>query len=136
MVQPRDHKSAGKPDRLNFHDRIEEDDQHRASTDVGCVLENLFGVVADLVHVTDRERVVLCKWRQHLAEAESQGAAAYAERGDFARAVEVQANAQAIYKKESDLKNGRARLEVYKAGKPLREATGGSEILAGQARAH
>jgi tetratricopeptide (TPR) repeat protein len=57
-------------------------------------------------------------------------AAAYAERGDFARAVEVQAKAQALYKKESDLKDGRARLDVFKGGKPFREADGESDRTA------
>ena len=49
-------------------------------------------------------------------------AAAYAERCDYARAIETQARAQLLYKQEIDLKDGRVRLELYKAGKPFREA--------------
>ncbi|HEY2154627.1 MAG TPA: tetratricopeptide repeat protein [Isosphaeraceae bacterium] len=48
-------------------------------------------------------------------------AAAYAERGDFPRAVETQAKAQRLYKDEGDLKRGRERTALYKAGKAYRE---------------
>jgi tetratricopeptide (TPR) repeat protein len=51
-------------------------------------------------------------------------AAAYAERGDFPKAVETQAKAQRLYKDEGDLKRGRERTALYKAGKPYREPTG------------
>jgi tetratricopeptide (TPR) repeat protein len=52
-------------------------------------------------------------------------AAAYAERGDFPRAVEAQAKAQRLYKDEGDLKRGRERTALYKAGKPYREPAAG-----------
>ena len=48
-------------------------------------------------------------------------AAAYAERGDFASAVKYQERAQALYKTRDDIADGRARLALYKAGKPFRE---------------
>jgi tetratricopeptide (TPR) repeat protein len=52
-------------------------------------------------------------------------AAAYAERGDFPGAIEAQARAQRLYKDEGDLKRGRERTALYKAGKPYREPTAG-----------
>lgn len=52
-------------------------------------------------------------------------AAAYAERGDFAKAVETQEKALGLFKDEAELKKGRERLELYKAGKPYRETPGG-----------
>ncbi len=48
-------------------------------------------------------------------------AAAYAERGDFPRAVETQARAQGLYKDEGDRRRGRERTALYKAGKPYHE---------------
>ena len=48
-------------------------------------------------------------------------AAAYAERGDFPSAIETQARAQRLYKDEGELKRGRERTALYKAGKPYRE---------------
>lgn len=48
-------------------------------------------------------------------------AAAYAERGDFASAVKYQERALALYKTRDDVAQGRARLDLYKSGKPYRE---------------
>ena len=52
-------------------------------------------------------------------------AAAYAERGDFARAIETQEKAQGLYKDEGEVKKSRERLALYKAGRPYRETPGG-----------
>ncbi len=52
-------------------------------------------------------------------------AAAYAERGDFSKALETQARAQRLYKDEGDLRRGRERTALYRAGKPYREPVAG-----------
>ncbi len=49
-------------------------------------------------------------------------AAAHAEAGDLAKAVDYQEKALGLYKDEDDLKKGRERLALYKAGKPYRES--------------
>jgi tetratricopeptide (TPR) repeat protein len=48
-------------------------------------------------------------------------AAAHAESGSFPKAVEMQEKAQGFYTDDDDLKHGRERLTLYKAGKPYRE---------------
>jgi tetratricopeptide (TPR) repeat protein len=49
-------------------------------------------------------------------------AAVYADRGEFSHAVAAQERAQALYKSESDLRDGWTRLVLYKEKKPYREA--------------
>lgn len=48
-------------------------------------------------------------------------AAAHAEAGDFAKAVEYQARASKHYKDDEDRKGGEQRLGLYKEGKPYRD---------------
>jgi tetratricopeptide (TPR) repeat protein len=48
-------------------------------------------------------------------------AAAYAECGDFAHAIEYQEKAQGLYKDEKDRKKGRDRLALYREKKPYRD---------------
>ena len=51
-------------------------------------------------------------------------AAAYAEVGDFARAVASQQKANDLYQSEQDRRTGEERLALYKDGKPYREEPG------------
>jgi hypothetical protein len=48
-------------------------------------------------------------------------AAVYAESGDFEKAKEWQAKAVEMTPDEKNKQDGRARLELYKQGKPYRE---------------
>jgi len=48
-------------------------------------------------------------------------AAAYAECGDFAHAIEYQEKTQGLYKDEKDRKKGRDRLALYREKKPYRD---------------
>ena len=48
-------------------------------------------------------------------------AAAYAECGDFAHAIEYQEKAQGLYKDEKDREKGRDRLALYREKKPYRD---------------
>jgi tetratricopeptide (TPR) repeat protein len=47
-------------------------------------------------------------------------AAAYAETGDFASAIKYQEQAQPLYAEENDRRDGLARLELFRQGKPYR----------------
>ncbi len=51
-------------------------------------------------------------------------AAAYAEIGDFARAIEYQDKAQGRYADETERQRGRERLALYREHKPYREEPG------------
>ena len=46
---------------------------------------------------------------------------AWAEVGDFARAIEYQEKAQGLYEDEKDRKKGRDRLALYREKKPYRD---------------
>jgi hypothetical protein len=51
-------------------------------------------------------------------------AAAYAEAGDFPKAVEYQQKANKLYTEVEDKKKGERRLELYEQKKPYREEPG------------
>jgi tetratricopeptide (TPR) repeat protein len=64
----------------------------------------------------------LSGWKE--AWALSSLAAAHAERGEFAKAVELQEKAQGLLKEEDELKLSRERLALYQVGKPYRMKPG------------